>query len=119
MCFAVKGAEYMDDTLTMIFSLIKKQKKKQTELARCLGIKPQTITDWKSGKNKSYINYIKQIAEFLNVSTDRLLGIEPQKSTPIKQDRSAVIDRINALPDDQFEKLAAKAEGYLDGLEDQ
>jgi hypothetical protein len=35
-----------------------------------------------------------------------------RKSTPIIQDRSAVIDRINALSDSQFDKL----EGYLDGL---
>jgi hypothetical protein len=42
-----------------------------------------------------------------------------EKSAPIKHDRNAVIERINSLPDDQFEKFAAKAEGYLDGLEDQ
>lgn len=41
-----------------------------------------------------------------------------EKSAPIKHDRNAVIERINSLPDDQFEKFAAKAEGYLDGLED-
>ena len=105
----------MDDTLTMIFTLIKEQKKKQTELADYLGIKPQTITDWKSGKNKSYLNYIKQIAEFLNVSTDRLLGFECKKSTPDKNVRDAVIEKVNHLPDSRLDRLL----GYLERLEEE
>lgn len=105
----------MDDTLNMIFALIKEQKKKQTELAKYLGIKPQTITDWKSGKNKSYLNYTKQIAEFLNVSADRLLKIENKKSTPDKSVRSAVIDKVNNLPDSRLDRLL----GYLERLEEE
>jgi hypothetical protein len=41
---------------------------------------------------------------------------EQKENAPIINDRSAVIERINSLSDEQFEKLHDKLEGYLDGL---
>lgn len=61
-------------TLDRITNLLKKQNKKQKELTDYLGITKNAFTDWKNGRIKSYNKYIPQIAEFLNVSTDYLLG---------------------------------------------
>lgn len=74
----------MDLTLERIFATLKSKNRDQKELADYLGIKPQTITDWKSGKNKSYKKYIIQIAAFLDVSVNYLLGQKmplPEKAT--------------------------------------
>ena len=46
----------------------------QKELAEFLQIK--NVSDWKSGKSKSYTKYLPQIAEFFGVSVDYLLGKE-------------------------------------------
>lgn len=105
-----------------------------------LGLSTSKVTAWKNGSIPKY-EILQQIADSFGVSIGELFDGEPydkrpefshkktlsqyaahiieKESTPIKQDRSAVINRINSLTDEQFEKFAAKAEGYLDGLEDQ
>ena len=116
----------------------------QVQFAEIFNISSGTIAMWETNKRVPDISMLKRIANYFDVTVDFLLSdgaiqltdkpyiIElratdelPDDTTgqkeiaPIKRDRSAVINRINALPDDQFEKFAAKAEGYLDGLEDQ
>ena len=60
---------------------------------------------------------VVKLAQILDTTPAYLMGWEEQKeSTPTENDRSAVINRINSLSDDQFEKLADRLEGYLDGL---
>ena len=65
-------------TLDKISALLKEQKKTQKDLMDYLGLEKSTYTTWKSSKsrNKSYKKYIKEIAQFLNVSADYLLGTE-------------------------------------------
>ena len=63
---------------------------------------------------------LEPLADVLQTTPAYLMGWEEeQKENAPINDRSAIIERINSLPDDQFEKFAAKVEGYLDGLEDQ
>ena len=59
------------DKITM---LMEKQKIGQQEFCDKLGIKSQTMTDWKAGRSQSYNKYISDIAKILNVSSDFLLG---------------------------------------------
>ena len=61
-------------TLNKILELLNKQGKQQKDLAEFLGINKNNITDWKSGKSKSYTKYLPQIATFLGVSVDYLVG---------------------------------------------
>lgn len=65
-------------TLDKISTLLKEQKKTQKDLMDYLGLEKSTFTTWKSKKstNKSYKKYIKEIAQYLNVSADYLLGTE-------------------------------------------
>ena len=44
----------MDDFLTRTFETLKAQGKKHKDLADHLGISPQRVTDWKSGRILSY-----------------------------------------------------------------
>lgn len=61
-------------TLDNISLLLKEQKKTQKSLMDHLCLSKNIFTDWKSGKCKSYNNYLPQIAEFFNVSIDYLVG---------------------------------------------
>ncbi len=61
-------------TLDKIYSLMKAKGKTQKELADYLGLSKSAFTGWKNGNNKSYRKYISEIAEFLDVSADYLLG---------------------------------------------
>ncbi|MBQ7337422.1 MAG: helix-turn-helix domain-containing protein [Clostridia bacterium] len=63
----------MDDFLKRTFELLKLQGKKHKDLADHLGITPQRVTDWKSGRIFSYSKYMDKIADYLGVSVDYLL----------------------------------------------
>lgn len=70
------------DTLNRIMLLIKENGIEQQGLAAILGINKQTISDWKSGKSKTYLKYIQTISDYFNVSTDYLLGRTDIKNPP-------------------------------------
>jgi len=55
------------DTLNKILLLVKESGIEQQDLAAILGVSKQTISDWKSGKSKSYLRYIQKIAIYFNV----------------------------------------------------
>ncbi len=59
-----------------IVMLLKQQHKTQKELTQYLGITQNAMTDWKSGRIKSYTKHLPKIAEFFGVTTDRLIGSE-------------------------------------------
>lgn len=61
---------------------LEKQHKTQKELADYLNIRPQTITDWKNGKTKSYQKYLQDISKFLGVSLLYLHGEDLRPSLP-------------------------------------
>lgn len=65
-----------NNIINKILLLLKEQGKKQKDLTDFLGISKNVFTDWKSGKNNSYLKHIGKIAEFLDVSVDYLLGKE-------------------------------------------
>lgn len=62
------------DILNRITKLLKEQKKTQKELCEDLGLKQQAYTNWKNNNNDSYKKYLPEIAEYLGVSVDCLLG---------------------------------------------
>ena len=70
------------NTFDKIDFLIKSQKKRQIDLTNFLGVPKTHYTDWKSGRTKSYNKYLSQIADFLGVSVDYLLGKTDQTEKP-------------------------------------
>ena len=64
------------DTLNKIIQILKERKIKQVELTNYLGVSKNIFTDWKSGRNTSYMKHLPKIAEFFGVSVDYLLGKE-------------------------------------------
>lgn len=72
----------MDITIERIVAELRLQKKSQLELAQHLGVTQNVITDWKSGRIKSYTKYIHGIADFLGVSVAYLKGETDVKEKP-------------------------------------
>ena len=95
-------------TVERIIGLLKQQCKTQKDLADYLGIKNQVITDWKTGKTKTFYDFIPEIADFFDVPADKLFG------------RSFEIKKNNA-PDDSYRSELKKivsglSESELDEL---
>lgn len=55
---------------------LKIQNKKQVELAKQLCVQKSTLSEWLNGNNEPPMKTIVDIALYLNVSTDYLLGLE-------------------------------------------
>jgi transcriptional regulator with XRE-family HTH domain len=61
--------------------------KKITQKALCayIGAPETAVCEWKAGRNSSYTKYLPQIAEFLDVPIDYLLGKETQGDTELSE----------------------------------
>ncbi len=73
------------NTLNKILELLKEQGKKQKDLMDYLGMGKTAFTGWKSGANKSYYKHIAKIADFLDVSTDYLVGKTDVRNAEIEK----------------------------------
>jgi transcriptional regulator with XRE-family HTH domain len=75
-------------TIDRILNLLKNKGISQTKFAedlKHLGIKKQSITDWKIGRSTSFYPIILDIANYFNVSTDYLLGSTDDPTPPKKE----------------------------------
>ena len=75
-------------TLEKINELLKQQHKKQKDLTDYLGLTKNTFTNWKLGTSESYKKHIYKIAEFFDVSTDYLLGVENKNDPTANSDEA-------------------------------
>jgi len=54
----------------------------QKSITDLLSLNQSIFSQWKKGENISYLKHISKIAEFLEVSTDYLLGNEQKEKSP-------------------------------------
>lgn len=101
----------MDIMLQRILELIGEKHGAGQELVRALGLSKNTVTEWKSGRAKSYSKYAPQIADYFGVSLDWLSGLtdERTKKTP-SEDGAANTERAkaHAMLDSLSEESVAK-----------
>ena len=57
-------------------SSLKEMGKTQKALATALNVQPSTLCEWLNGHNEPPMQIIVDIAKFLDVSTDYLLGLK-------------------------------------------
>lgn len=95
----------MDIMLQRILELVGTKHGAGKELCDALGVKSNTVTEWKKGRMKSYTKYASQIADHYGVSLDWLSGLTDERAT--KKSASSVdkaddetIARINAELED-------------------
>lgn len=91
--------------LDKINYLLKKQNKSQSSLCSHLGLNQQAFTNWKNGNSSSYKKYLPEIAEYLEVSVDYLVG-----NTDIKEKAPAIQELSKNQKDiiRLFDKLSPK-----------
>lgn len=56
-----------------IIMLLEQKEKTQKELTDYLGLEKSSFSAWKSGKSKSFMKYLPQIANYLNTTVDYLI----------------------------------------------
>jgi len=78
----------LDNVLEKIFELIGTQRGAKEKFRKALNIQSSALGDWKSGKNKSYMKRLPEIAEYFGVSADYLLG----------RDKILTLDGVMSLP---------------------
>lgn len=68
---------------------------KRTELAEMLGIPYRTITNYETGEREPGHPYIIKIAKLFNVTTDYILGLENETSSPDQEEpeRSELVSK--------------------------
>lgn len=92
-------------TLDIILQELKKQKKSQKDLATYLGMSRNAVSEWKSGRNSAYKKHLPEIAAFLNVPIDTLIGMEDIRveahNEPIYLDDETrdIIDSLRTRPE--------------------
>lgn len=64
----------MDIILERILNLIKENSINQKDLVDSLGLGRTVVTEWKSGRSKSYKKYVDKIANYFGVDVNYLLG---------------------------------------------
>jgi len=92
-------------TVEKIMQLLTDRNVEQQALASFIGVKKQTITDWKSGKTESYKKYIDKIAEFFGVTTDYLLGNETAGTKPTDEDIKFALFGSEGVTDEMYEEV--------------
>ena len=104
----------MDIMLQRILELIGTKHGAAQELVSALGLSKNAVTDWKSGKLKSYPRYAPQIADYYGVSLDWLSGLSDDKGikNEAPSEDEAENDKIMKLR----EKLYSMSEEDLDKL---
>lgn len=58
--------KYLDEVRDRIFSLLEEQSISQKDFAAAIKVSPQTITDWKKSKSRSYLQKLPLIAYVLH-----------------------------------------------------
>ena len=71
--------------------LIAESGKMQKEICKDLGVTKQKLSKWKLGYYEPSIDEIILIANYFNVTTDFLLGLEDETGTKVKID----INKLN------------------------
>ena len=101
----------MDIIVERILSVMKQKKITDKQLTSDLGINKSAVTDWKTGKTKSFKRYIDKIANYLDVPVDYLLGnIDNPHGILFTVDDDGKHYGISGLDQEEYELLTAQLE---------
>lgn len=104
----------MDIMLQRTLDLIGNRHGAGQELVQALGLSKNTVTEWKSGRSKSYTKYAAQIATYYGVSLDWLSGASEEKEIKeapnqylLTQGEADLIELFRQIPEDKQDFLLA------------
>lgn len=90
----------MDIIIERISDLLSEKKISQKQFMADLKLSTATFSEWKAGRVKSYKKYIEEIADYLGVSVDYLLG-RTDNPIPNHKDNMTFADRLNQILSEQ------------------
>ena len=94
------------DTAGRIFELLDAMGMEQKKFASLVGVSPQKVSEWKSGKAKSYTKRIPQIAEALGTTTEYLLtGNGPKQKKAVSESDTALPKGAERIDLDTFHRI--------------
>lgn len=82
------------------------------EVARRIGVSKQAYYNYEKGDREAGYENLLKIAEVFGVSVGALLDRE-RKSAPADASRSAIIEKISKLSDDQLRRLEADLDALI------
>jgi len=87
--------------IPVLFELMKRNNVKQQQLSEAVGVSQGNVSDWKSGRSSPSIEVLPKIAEFFNVSTDYLLGLDdvPNRNIQLSEDKRRLLKMYDLLTD--------------------
>ena len=83
------------------------------EIEIALGLPRGVIYKWKSGKYKSYTDYLPQISKHFHISADYLMGIDTPKS-PVKAEGEKEAPAAEGEGEDEKDALIEAVRGITD-----
>ena len=103
-----------------VITLLKQKGQSQKNLCDYLGISKNVFTDWKSGRNKSYMKYLPKIADYFGVSVDYLLG---ENNNPLAKEQDDTVQvhimdfhdgepEVITIPREKYEKMQRLLRAY-------
>lgn len=98
---------------TVLKELRKEKKLTQIELASKLNISQKSYSNWESGKSEPTLDNIIKLAEFLNVSVDKLLGVKIEDN----QTAIGMFELLEEYLDDQCDNISFLESDYRAGYE--
>ena len=114
----------MDITLERILSLIPRKPDgkyvhgSRKEFAQSIGLESgNLIADWENGRNKSYRNYLYEIAAKYNVSVEWLKGETDEKTPPAdaESERARLLASLENMSKEELIDFVAKAMEVMKG----
>ena len=78
------------------------------EVARRIGISKQALYNYEKGRREAPYDVLLKMAKLYGVSLEALLG--QKESAPAEDSRSAIVEKISRLSDEQVELLAGVLE---------
>lgn len=98
--------------------LLEQNNHSQAELARYVGVKNNTVSDWINKGTSPKIEHLYRIAEFFNVSHDVLMTGE-NKNNPLPDDELELLTYYKELPEREQMKLIGRASALAEVYKEQ
>lgn len=96
---------------------MKKKGIKRNALCAGTGFGYSTVSEWINGKKYPRIDKIEKLANFFEVPKSYLIEEHKDKSTPTDERRSALIKKVEQLPDSEIERAEAVLSAVFDSVD--
>lgn len=93
---------------------VRKSTCSQKELAENIGISQQEVSRYECGETKAPVNFIKDVADICNVSTDYILGRSRDRGDMLTENEFELLEVFKKLSDENRARLIERAESLLE-----